>query len=821
MRLAALVAFIAGVCLLQSQAWLPSVVVAALLLAAGTAALITHFAARALTGSARVALLVGGAAVAGYAYAALHAQARLADALPFEDEGKDITLVGTVVSLPMRVERGLRFEFEVDTVQTPGVTVPRRLLLGWYAPAVTMQPGERWQMTVGLKRPHGVLNPGGFDLEAWLLERDLRATGAVRGGRRHDPPLRLQPIVWRADVIVERARSALRDRLHPLLDGYRYSGVVLALVIGDQRAIAARDWTVFNRTGIAHLVSISGLHITMIAGLAALVVGAVWRRVPALVRRAPAQTIAVIAGLVAACGYALLSGWGVPAQRTVLMLAVVAVAWLAQSRIGQATALALAAAVVCLVDPWAVLSAGFWLSFGAVAAIVWVMQGRWRDPQRPLWRSILVAAIRVQIAVTLALIPATVLLFHQLSLVSPIANALAIPVVSWIVTPLALFGAVLALLPAPLAALGAGALAAAHAVFALLAQALEGLSTLSWAAWPIAGAPLPMVLLAVAGVALLLAPPGWPARWAGTAALLPLLFWPPERPQADELWVSALDVGQGSAVLVETHDRNWLYDTGPRYSSDTDAGERVILPYLRQRGIGRLDGIVVSHLDSDHAGGAAAVLRGVANGRIVSSIGAGHEALAKMLHVERCEAGQQWEDGPLRFTVLHPAAGDYGRRRSTNAMSCVLLVAFGTQRLLLTGDVGADDEAAIIARWPAVALRWMAAPHHGSRSSSSPAFLQWASPAIAVVQAGYRNSYGHPDHSVIGRYEAIGSAVLRTDQSGFLQWRFRVDGSVQVGAWRTLGARYWHNQPAAPLSPPSVEDEDSTEIAPPEPLIAG
>ena len=313
------------------------------------------------------------------------------------------------------------------------------------------------------------MNPGGFDFEAWMLERNLRASGYVRAGRNDPPAKRVQAMVWLPQYAIERARSNLRAQLQPKLEGKRYGGVLLALVLGDQRAISDADWTLFNRTGIGHLVSISGLHITMIASLVGLSVGALWRRSPALVARTAAQTAAVIAGLVAAFAYALLAGWGVPAQRTVIMLATVGVAWIFSSRIGAATSLALAAALVCLIDPWAVLAPGFWLSFGAVAAIVWVVQGRPIRSASSGLRLVLHAAARVQIAVTLALIPATVLLFHQLSIVSPLANAVAIPVVSWAVTPLALLGAAFAMLPAPLSLLAEPLLGAADAIFAIMA----------------------------------------------------------------------------------------------------------------------------------------------------------------------------------------------------------------------------------------------------------------------------------------------------------------------------------------------------------------
>jgi len=529
----------------------------------------------------------------------------------------------------------------------------------------------------------------------------------------------------------------------------------------------------------------------------------------------------VIVGMLAAAGYALLAGWGVPAQRTVLMLGVAATAWVMRARIGLGVSLALAAAVVCLIDPWAVLAAGFWLSFGAVAAIAWVVQGRIVDRQVPGWRQALVVATRVQIAVTLALMPATVVLFHQLSFISPLANAVAIPVVSWVVTPLALLGGVAAALPGVFTAVSDALLGSAHAVFAVLADWLDWIASLPGAGRAVATPPWPITALALIGIAWLLAPPGWPVRRLGFMLMVPLFTWPAERPRADELWVTALDVGQGSALLLETRDRAWLYDTGPRYSSDSDAGERIVLPYLRHRGIASLDGLIVSHLDADHSGGTTAILRGMPVTRIISSISAAHP-MFRGQSVERCTARAQWLDGLLGFTVLHPPGDDYERRRTTNAMSCAILVTHGEHRVLLTGDIGVLEEAAILARWPGLTVDWLAAPHHGSRSSSSASLLAAIGARNAVAQAGYRNRYGHPDPGVVARYAEHGIALFRSDHAGALQWRFLPDGGIRRSAWRTERVRYWHNRPPGR---PTANEEDSgdapAEPFPIEPFIAG
>ncbi|GAB4464193.1 MAG: DNA internalization-related competence protein ComEC/Rec2 [Burkholderiaceae bacterium] len=816
MRAAALVAFVAGVFLLQQRSELPGAFALVLLAAAAAGCWVAACAVARRGSSAHgdaivAALASAGAACAGFAYAAAVAHVRMGDELAFADEGRDVRVTGVIASLPVRLERGTRFEFAVERAETPGVRIPARIALAWYGADVRVMAAERWSFTVRLRRPHGALNPGGFDVEAWLLERNLRATGYVRDGAAEDAPRRLDPLVWQPGAAIDRARQHLRDAMQRRVANDRYGGVLVALVLGDQRAIAEADWALFNRTGISHLVSISGLHITMIAGLAAVAVGALWRRSRHLLAFGSAQAAAATAAMAAALAYCLLAGWGVPAQRTFFMLAAVAGALVLRRGIGPATTLAQAAAIVCALDPWAVGAPGFWLSFGAVAAIFLVMHGRAALRVEHGWRTRGVDAVRIQLAVTLALIPLTIALFQQVSVVSPLANAVAIPVVSLAVTPLALIGAAFVMLPEPFASFAIALFALAHWLFALLAGALQTLVSLPWSSVPLAAPPPWALFFAVGGVAWLLAPPGWPLRWVGAAWLLPLFVWPAARPAHGELWVTALDVGQGMAVLVETHDAVLLYDTGPRYTPAADAGSRVILPYLRWRGIGRLDALVVSHLDNDHSGGAASIVRALPVARVLTSIDPAHPALAGAARIERCAAGQRIALGALEARVLHPLVADYARPGvTTNALSCVLAVGLDDASVLLTGDLPAREEAQLVARGGVAAVRLASAPHHGSRHSSSEAFVAAARPQWVGVQAGYRNRFGHPDPGVVERYRRIGAKVMRTDHAGAIQWRFRRDGAVQVEAWRLQHARYWHNRPAPAFQPESAEVEEPT-----------
>jgi competence protein ComEC len=810
MPTAALAAFVAGVFVLQQQATLPGppALVALAMAAAAVGALALRVKVPHGADRERFAALVllAAAFAAGFAYAGWRAHERLEVALAHADEGRDLDIVGIVAGLPAAMDRGVRFEFVVEQVAGAAVSLPPRLSLAWYAADAAVAPGERWAFTVRLRRPHGTFNPGGFDLEGWLFERNLRAGGYVR---ERPEPRRLAPMVWSSGAAVDRARADLRSRLRALTDGERFGGVLIALVLGDQRAIAEADWILFNRSGISHLVSISGLHITMISGLVALIASGLWRRSPRTLSMAPAQSAAAVTAVVTALGYCLLAGWGVPAQRTFFMLLVVAAAaWL---RIGArpAPTLALAATAVCLLDPWAVIAPGFWLSFGAVAAILFTVSGR-PVAEAPGWRARLRAAGRVQLAVTLALLPLTAALFQQISVVSIAANAVAIPLVSLLVTPLALLAGALVVLPDPLAALAVPCLSVANALLLALHAFLGLLTVPSWSSVPLPAPPAWTLALALAGAGWLLAPPGWPLRWSGGIWLLPMLLWPAERPREGELWVTALDVGPGAAILLESDAHTLLYDTGPRFSGTADAGGRIVLPHLRWRGIDAIDLLVVSHLDSDHSGGAASILAGTRVAAVITSIDPPHPSLRGAGAVGRCEAGQRFDLGALHVDVLRPLATDYAQPRlPSNAASCLLRVTLGPHRLLLTGDLPAREEAELVARETALKVDWLSAPHHGSRSSSSEALLDATRPAWASVQAGYRNRFGHPDPQVVSRYVARGVHVVRSDEAGAAQWRFRRGGAVELHRWRASAHRYWNDQPGAgAVAAPPVPDSE-------------
>lgn len=774
---AVLLSFAAGVLVLQVLPALP----AAAWLWAGPAA--AAFVAAPRTRRLAVPL----ALILGFCWALGCAHLRLADRLDPDLEGVDVEAVGVIAGLPAAGERSLRFAFEVESASHP---LPARVLLSWYRRPLAQEqsavlaevphPGERWRFTLRLKRPHGHVNPHGFDYEAWLLERGIGATGYVKAGggamKGQGAPLRMG---WRNSVLdrIEQAREAVRDRFQRVLGETPAAGILAALAVGDQRAIASDEWRLFSATGVTHLMSISGLHVTLVSGLVAWLVAAFWRRVPALALALPARKVAALAAIAGALGYTLLAGFAVPAQRTFWMVAVVALALWSGRIASPARTLALALAVVLLADPWAGLSPGFWLSFGAVALIFLAgAAGRRDEPAVLQWA-------RIQWAITVGLAPAALFLFSQVSLVGPLANAVAIPLVSVVVTPIALAAAVLPF-DAPLAL-------AAWLVQWLL-QFLEWCASLPFATWQQPSPPWWCLFAAAAGTLWLVAPRGVPWRATGLALMAPAFAWPVAAPAPGEAWVVTLDAGQGLAVLVRTANRALLYDAGPAFGTESDSGERIILPYLRAIGVGRLDALVVTHNDIDHSGGAASVLQALEVDRFLSSLPAASPLLA-LAPAERCAAGQAWEWDGVRFEMLHPAAGATERR--INNLSCVLKVSSPGGAMLLTGDIEREAEAALLARDPgALRAHVLLVPHHGSRTSSGAEFIAAVAPRAAVVPAGYRNRFGHPAAEVVARYAEAGVALRRTDREGALATRLSARG-VEIEGERERRRRYWHDAP--------------------------
>lgn len=713
---------------------------------------------------------------AGFLWAGWQVQALQARHLPAELAGRDLQVQGVVVGLPQRPARGsARFTFHIDHYRHAGghwraLRLPVQLY--WYRRAPALAAGQRWQLEVRLKDPRGFANPGGFDRERHLLVARIRATGYVRarGVNRR--------LATGACCRVDRWRGRLSAFVDTHLDGVP-AGLVRALAVGDRGGLDGSAWRVLRITGTAHLMAISGLHIGLVAGFVLLLV----RRLPGVGRLAggrPLLVIAAPAALLAASFYALAAGFGLPAQRALLMVAVFTVTAVLRRPAGLGRALVLALVVVLLRDPLAVLAPGFWLSFGAVAWIFYATVGRYGRRGR------LAALLHLQGVLALGLLPVSLAGFQQWPLLSPLANLVAVPWTGLLAVPLVLLGVVAFPLSTPLAAM---LFDAAGAVLALLWALLAWL-----AAWPAVlwqhALPAVWVLLPVAaGLLLALAPAGVPARAAALGLLAPLLLVAPPRPPAGAVWLSVLDVGQGLAAVVRTRHHVLVYDAGPRFASGFDTGAAVVVPFLRQAGVRRVDRLLVSHSDNDHIGGARSLFEALDTGSILS----GTPAAIGWARARACRRGQAWRWDGVRFEILAP----WRARRGNNA-SCVLRVTSAAgQRLLLPGDIEAAVERWLVAEeGEALHSEVLVAPHHGSRTSSTQTFVAAVRPDEVIFAAGHDNRFGFPRPEVVARYRALGARVHATGEEGAVQVRLHARGGPpEVVSWRRRQPRHWRSPP--------------------------
>jgi len=760
----------------------------------------------------------------GFAWNARYADNRLENILPIELEGKEFSLEGRVAALPQSNSSGAKFAFEVDRAIAGKEIIqhfPKRIYLSWQPAWRNPQeipeviPGQRWKLKTKLKRPYGSLNPYTFDFERWSFHQDFGASGSVRSGEL----LMNRDIAWLDfELRMELARWHLRKKIQSMLPGdARYVGVLIALVMGDQNAINQDDWQVFNATGIGHLISISGLHVTMLAGVGASLATFIWRRRtwPLI---APVSKVAAVSGFATAFIYAWLAGFQIPAQRTMYMVGVVAFALWTGRNPRSFDIWWWALAFVLLIDPMAPYTPGFWLSFGAVAAILYAMgdsQGLLGIPTgkelEVHWMQRVFQALReacrVQAVVTLALLPFTLFWFYQVSIVSPIANAFAIPLVSYIVTPLAIAGALLPEFISPYLLLPA------HGFMEYLANTLEWMAGWSWSVVWSRQPEWWMLLLSGCGIIYAIRPGDIGETWKGRLLAItlsaPLFFWPSQfnaHLNQGEFRAIVLDIGQGTAVLIETANRRLLYDTGPIQGKKDDAGQRVILPYLRGRGISQIDRMVISHSDSDHIGGAASLLKQIQFGSMMGSLPSANPLLqnlqARKIPALPCRFGQRWEWDGVEFVIWHPHeetvfAEQYPGK--PNEMSCVLEVRNQQSSLWLTGDVERQGEAEITERLDKKMLQEIGdrelifmAPHHGSKTSSSLALLKRLEPNQAFAQNGYRNRYGHPHPDVIARYLGLGIPFYQTPQTGAQTWLFKSNEKSKMRFLRDEARRLWH-----------------------------
>ncbi len=773
--------FALGCLLLQQQAalphpawhWLPLILLLVFLPGFRLAA------SAPVTRSMLIAIL---ALCSGYMHAAQLARERLQDVLPASAQGQDRVITGVVAEMPRLHERGSSFAFDVDQTPSGAAHVPSHILLSTYDnpdhPPLRVHAGEHWKLTVRLKQPHGTYNRHAFDFEAWMLERNLRAQGYVTNSDSNTLLGQNRNFYHHIELL----REKIRERFLMHADTQQYAGVLTALAIGDQSIMPPSQWTIFTRTGTNHLMSISGLHITLLAGFIFFMVNAAWRRFPYLALMLPAHKAAALAALFTALVYALLSGFGIPAQRTVFMLGTMTASLLMSRNVYPSQLLALALLVVTIFDPWCVIAPGFWLSFAAVALIFYVTANRLGK------RHWLAEYGLIQMAMNIGLIPLLLGLFQQVSLVSPIANAIAIPVVSFIVVPLAIFSAIFSL---------DWTLFPAHWAMQCVMGILQWLSDLPEAVWMQHAPPSWSVGTGILGVAWLFLPRGFPGKPAAAILLLPMFLLHPETPQSGEARLTVFDVGQGLAVAVQTRNHTLLYDTGPQFNNTSDSGNRILVPALRGMGISRLDTLILTHNDADHTGGALSLLQTIPAELLLSSLPPDSPILEKMKgHNLPCLAGQHWVWDQVNFDILHPDLEAYADPSvKNNDLGCVLRINTGSKVILLTADIERKSEKRLLSRSPEMLhADLVVVPHHGSKTSSTPEFVQMIHPVYAAITAGYRNRFGHPRPDIVQRYADQGSEIFRTDMDGAIFADMDAQ-QISMDRLRISRPRYWLHKP--------------------------
>jgi competence protein ComEC len=708
----------------------------------------------------------------GLAWTLIRADAALDARLPAALHGRDFDVVGVVRGLPDVESRSTRFEFEVESTRLDGDALALRgpVRLNWYDKAPELEPCSRWKLHLRLRPPRGLVNPGGYDSERGAVLHGVVAVGYVREdaeNHRIDAP---------SGLCIDARRRLITAALSSQLDNESSIGLLRAIAVGDQQAIADEDWQVLRATGIGHLIAISGLHVGMFAAFGAMLARLVWKSWPRLTLRFPGPLIEAPMAMACASGYGLLAGMGVPTVRTLVMIAVALLARYARRSCTVSQALALAAMVIVIWDPLAVLSAGFWLSFCGVAVLLCV--SRPEPAQRAVWREL----PRLQLVLSLALLPMTVWFFGQGSLIGPFANLIAVPWISFLVVPVTVAGS---LLIVDVPSVGAPLLHLADVLLKPLWQLMQWMAALPSAQVYFAATPIWALVLALIGVACMLLPRGVPARAIGVMLLIPLLVPPRQALDEGEFEAWMFDVGQGLSVFVRTRDHGLLYDAGPRYPSGFDTGDAAVVPSLHALGVGRLDRMILSHGDSDHAGGARAVHLAFPGATIESG-----EPDRIAVAAAACRKDETWTWDGVRFRIASAAGSEVSR---SNDRSCVVLVTGSFGSLLLTGDATANVEAAEAAEADAlgsvVQPLVMTVPHHGSKTASSAEFLDSIAPKQAWVSAGYRNHFGHPHADVLGRYSERSVALFNTADSGYLHLRFAVgmgapeQGRVCREAW--------------------------------------
>lgn len=700
----------------------------------------------------------------GLLWASLFGIERLADRVPSALIQKELTVQGYISSLPQQHPHHQSFDF---VALIPDGDFPHKLRLNWYNPP-PIEAGQSWQLTVKLKPPHGTLNPAGFDYETWLFANGFDATGYVSASNLLENQSTLNPKQW-----ISRWRQDLAKRIDSALPDGKQNAIIKALTLGSQNGISQTQWQLYQQTGLIHLIVISGSHISLIAGLVFVLLRKAWLRTGFMA--VPAHLPAAIGSWLAGLIYGALAGFSIPTLRAVVMLSILMLAVIWQRHTSAWQVFKTAVTGVLVIDPPAVLQTGFWLSFLAVALLIHIAQGRLGKTSN--WREI----VFNHFASSFGLTPLLLLYFQQLSLVAPLANAIAIPLLGMIIVPVALIALVLLYLLPDLASY---LLIACDSLLVYLELVMQWILQIPHAYLNLPQPGFYAAIGAGLGVLLLTTPKGFPGRHLAVCYFAPVFFLDFARPAYAEVKMNVLDVGQGLAIVITTQNHSLVYDTGSHMPDGLDMGNAVVLPYLYQQGVNKLDKLIISHGDNDHSGGAESILQHLPVADVLSS----DPRWAELEHGRYCQTGQHWQWDGVDFSLLSPPPKPFAKE---NNNSCVLQIQTKGQSILLTGDIEQEAENWLSEQFKdQLHHQILLSPHHGSKTSSTETFLTQVQPELTIISSGYLNRFHFPHPSVIARYQQFASRYLNTATSGAIELETQAD-NFSFKTERQLHKNYW------------------------------
>ncbi|VAW91876.1 DNA internalization-related competence protein ComEC/Rec2 [hydrothermal vent metagenome] len=726
----------------------------------------------------------------GFIWATVIAHQLLNNKIVPELEGQDIVVKGIISSLPEKIGRRTRFEFTIKSVLYNNIkySTPKKIKLNWYGSAPKLIPDDYWQLLVRLKKPFSYQNSGGFDYEAWMFQNEIDAKGYVRNSKKN--------ILLQANYSFfsfNQIRYNLKRNIKKINQS-SYRSIILALLIGDKSEITDTQWSVFRKTGTSHLIAISGLHIGLIAGLVFFISSWLWRFSGTAVNFIPSAKLAAILAMLAAVIYSAMAGFSIPTQRALIMLCVVMISILIDVRAGSWKTLAIALLVVLLLSPFAVLNPGFWLSFFAVAIIIYFAKNLSNTVNKPI--STLYNWSRVQLVIAVGLMPFVLLFFSESSIISPIANFIVVPIFSFFIVPAIFFAAcILMIFPAISSVIFDVVIFVLDKIWIFL----EYLAELKFSTIQVNHISLPVFLFFCVAILLLFLPKKFPAKWIAPLFLLPLIFNKAQVPDFGTANITLLDVGQGLSVVIQTKEHVLVYDTGTRFSKSFNTGDTVIIPYLKSKGLSEIDVLMISHGDNDHIGGVNSVVSTINVSKILTSVPA--KVKSKIAHqnkkipIDFCNSDNEWHWDGVDFKIIHPKANSTLRK---NNASCVIQISTANSKIknsiLLTGDIESKAERQIIKN-KSLDLRStiLIAPHHGSKTSSTAAFINKINPDYVLYPVGYRNRYRFPSNLVSKRYKDRGVVEYSTSEFGSITFILEPQLLKKPELYRVSQRRFWHN----------------------------